>query len=153
VARGVETAAFDADKVREIIAGKGEPMISSTKKFRFDSRRISTFLAGMLVILIASIAGAADNEPLDVSQQALKVVQSSPLVAGGVNLGTVVVYDDPSTHRTADYLELFDGQGGLIAVSWFDRFGIQRIAVDRGFVAGQEDLEGIFVAVVDGSFI
>jgi hypothetical protein len=81
------------------------------------------------------------------------VVQSSPLVAGGVKLGTAILYDDPSTRRGADYLELYDGQGGLFAVSWFDRFGIQRIAVDRAFLDGEERLEGVFVAVVDDNFI
>jgi len=73
--------------------------------------------------------------------------------SGGVKLGTAVLYDDPSTRRTADYLELYDSQGGLAVVSWFDRFGIQRIAVDRAFVDGEERLEVVFVTVVDDGFI
>lgn len=93
-----------------------------------------------------SVVGEAPQRPL-------KVIQSSPLMAGNTKIGTAVLYDDPSTRRTAHYLELYDEEGGLVAVSWFDRFGIQRIAVDRAFVDGAEKLEGVFVAIVDDSFI
>ena len=134
------------------------------KKMHLGNSKVLTFMAGtLLVLLTISTAGhAADIElgkrlssapPLDVLQRPLQVIQSSPLVAGGVKLGTAVFYDDPSTRRPADYLELYDGEGGLVAVSWFDRFGIQRIAVDRAFLDGEERLEGVFVAVVDDNFI
>ena len=139
-------------------------MMTCTTNTYLDNKKVLLFMVGaLLLILIISAAGhAADTElskrlslvpPLDVPQRPLQTIQSSPLVAGGVKLGTAVLYDDPSTRREADYLELYDGQGGLIAISWFDRFGIQRIAVDRAFVDGEERLEGIFVAVVDDSFI
>jgi hypothetical protein len=133
-----------------------------TKNSYLGSGKILTCAAAALVtILIGSSAvRAADIEwgrsisaPGEAAQRALKVIQSSPLVAGDVKLGTAVLYDDPATRRAADYLELYDGQGELVVVSWFDRFGIQRIAVDRAFVAGEERLEGVFVAVVDDSFI
>ncbi len=116
----------------------------------------------LLMILSSSSAGHAANTepekrllaaPDEAPRRVLKVIQSAPLVAGGTKIGTAVFYDDPSTPRAADYLELYDGQGGLFAVSWFDRFGIQRIAVDRAFVNGEERLEGVFVAVVDDNFI
>jgi hypothetical protein len=45
--------------------------------------------------------------------------------------GGVVVYDDPSTTRPEDYVELYDSDGELAAVGWFDPFGIQRMAIDR----------------------
>jgi hypothetical protein len=134
-----------------------------TNRSYLGSGRILTYVAGALVaVLIGSSAvSAADTGwgtrsislPGEARQRALKVIQSSPLVAAGVKLGTAVLYDDPATGRAADYLELYDGQGELVVVSWFDRFGIQRIAVDRAFVAGEERLEGVFVAVVDDSFI
>jgi hypothetical protein len=124
-----------------------------TRKSHFANSRASTFLAGLLMILIASPATGTYEESIDMRRRALQVIQSSPVVAGGVNLGTVVLYDDPSTRRRADYLELYDGQGSLVMVSWFDRFGIQRIAVDRAFVDGAENLEGIFVPVIDDNFI
>jgi hypothetical protein len=139
-------------------------MMGFAKKMHLSNSRVLAFMAGaLLVILTISTAGhAAGPElgkrlssapPLDVPQRPLQAIQSSPLVAGGVKLGTAVLYDDPSTRRGADYLELYDGQGGLVAVSWFDRFGIQRIAVDRAFLDGEERLEGVFVAVVDDNFI
>ena len=49
-----------------------------------------------------------------------------------------------------NYWELYDKQGNLLVVSWFDKFGIQRTAVDRGIVEEKDQLEGIFVIVVDG---
>ena len=130
-----------------------------TKKAGWGNK-VLAFMAGLMgVLLLGYAAGnAADLAPgtavpLDTSRNALRVIRSSPLVAGGVELGMAFLYDDPSTSRAADYLELYDGEGGLIALSWFDRFGIQRIAVDRSFVDGAKRLEGVFVAVVDDSFI
>lgn len=138
-------------------------MTTFTNKSYLGSGKILTYAAGALVAVLmgSSAVHAGDagwgtrsiSTPGEATQRAMKVVHSSPLVAGGVNLGTAVLYDDPVTHRLADYLELYDGQGGLVVVSWFDRFGIQRIAVDRAFVVGEERLEGVFVAVVDDSFI
>jgi hypothetical protein len=65
-------------------------------------------------------------------------------------VGVVAVYDDPTTERPVDYLELYDDAGHLLAVSWFDRFGIERVAADRGFVEGKNELEGVFVILLDG---
>ena len=38
-------------------------------------------------------------------------------------------------------------------ISWFDRFGIERTAVDRGIVEQKDKLEGIFVVVVEGDVL
>jgi len=38
-------------------------------------------------------------------------------------------------------------------VGWFDKFGIQRLAVDRAFIDGAAKFQGTFVRVVDGDFI
>ena len=83
-------------------------------------------------------------------QSSLQLISLSPLVADGKTVGTLAVYDDPATRRSEDYLELYDSDGDLVAVGWFDRFGIQRIAVDRAFLEEREDLQGEFVTVVDG---
>jgi hypothetical protein len=40
-----------------------------------------------------------------------------------------------------------------VAVGWFDRFGIQRMALDRALVEGSEELQGVFVTVVNGDSI
>ena len=86
-------------------------------------------------------------------ERRLSVIKAAPLVDNDVTLGTVVVYDDPSTERAEDYLEIYNRDGSLVVVAWFDRFGIQRVAVDRAFVEEEDQLEGVFVAVVDGNFI
>ena len=83
-------------------------------------------------------------------QNSLQLISLSPLVADGKTVGALAVYDDPATRRSEDYLELYDSDGDLVAVGWFDRFGIQRIAVDRAFLEGREDLQGEFVTAVDG---
>jgi hypothetical protein len=60
------------------------------------------------------------------------------------------VYNDVTTERPADYWELFDKGGNLLAVSWFDRRGIRKTAVDRGIAEEKDKLEGILVEVVEG---
>lgn len=75
------------------------------------------------------------------------------LVVGDKTVGVVAVYDDPSTDRPADYLELYDDTGHLLAMSWFDRLGIERVAVDRGFLEGKNELDGVFVVLLDGDSI
>jgi hypothetical protein len=47
-------------------------------------------------------------------------------------------------------LELYDNDTNLVAVRWFDRFGIDRIAVDRGLFDGESKLQGVFVTVLSG---
>ena len=75
------------------------------------------------------------------------------LVVGDTTVGVVAVYDDPRTDRHGDYLELYDDTGHLLAASWFDRFGIERVAADRGFLEGKNRLEGVFVILLDGDSI
>lgn len=137
--------------------------MSLTNKAGFGKLDILALMAAsILFIFIFAAAGHAEESDsansnllpsLDLPQRPLSVVQSSAVIAAGVRLGTAIVYDDPATRRQADYLELYDGEGGLVAVSWFDRFGIQRVAVDRAFVDGERRLAGIFVAVIDDNFI
>ena len=109
---------------------------------------------GLLLVLgfiATSSLQAADNTsepetPLSgtgLEQHALTLVSVSPLIVEGTTLGELLVYDDPTTKRPAD----------LLAVGWFDRFGIERIAVDRGILDGEDALEGVFVALLDGDSI
>jgi hypothetical protein len=114
-----------------------------------------------LLFVFATTAGvdAADNRAGSVTlpsangPRRLAVVESSPLIANGATLGTVVVYDDPMTPGREDYLEIYNRAGDLVAVAWFDRFGIQRIVIDRAFVDGKDQAEGVFVALVNGAFV
>jgi hypothetical protein len=81
-----------------------------------------------------------------------KLVSLDPWVVEDEILGTVAayVYDDIGTERPVDYWEIYSQEGELLAVGWFDSFGIRRTAVDRGILEEKDKLEGIFVVVLDG---
>ena len=118
-------------------------------------------LAGLLVFLVkianASIQVAAGAEGSKSTIQALglpgpskNLISFSAVVVDGETVGSLAIYDDPRTARPEDYIELYDKDGLLVAVGWIDRFGIERIAVDRALLKDREDLHGTFVTVVDG---
>lgn len=86
-------------------------------------------------------------------QVTFTLVTYSPLVANGQTVGAIAVYDDPKTQRPADYLEVVDSGGVPVVVSWFDRFGIERLIVDRALVDGGQELEGVLVTVVNDDAI
>jgi hypothetical protein len=85
-------------------------------------------------------------------QHEVSLVSLYPWVVEGEAVGMVAayVYGDLTTERPADYWELYDREGNLLALSWFDSLGIKRTAVDRGIVEKGDQLEGIFVLVLDG---
>ena len=85
-------------------------------------------------------------------QHEMSVVSFDPWVIEGEVRGAVVayVYDDVTTERPADYWEIYNQDGELLAVSWFDSLGVRRTAVDRGIVEEKDELEGIFVVVLEG---
>ena len=86
-------------------------------------------------------------------QHSLTLVSVYPLVVEGETLGEVFVYDDSTTKRPVDHFELYDADGDLLVVGWFDRFGIERMAVDRGILDGEDALEGVFVSLLEGDSI
>ena len=81
------------------------------------------------------------------------LVSLFPLVVKGQTLGEVLIYDDPTTKRPVDYFELYDSTGDLVALGWFDQFGIQRVAVDRGLLKGGDEVEGVYVFLLEGDSI
>jgi hypothetical protein len=83
----------------------------------------------------------------------LILVSFSAFNVGGKTVGSIVLYDDPTTERAVDYVELYDHEGDLLAVDWFDRFGIERTAVDRGLLENADKPEGVLVVLLDGDFI
>ena len=67
-------------------------------------------------------------------------------------IGALAAYDDPITKRSVDYLELYDGAGSLLLVSWVDRFGIRRTAMDSGLLQEEASgLEGVLVLLQEGT--
>lgn len=118
--------------------------------------------AAMFFVLFTAVgSNAAESDTIrqdainssQLPQRPSSVVKVSQLIAGNTRLGTVVWYDDPATPRPADYVEVYDSDGGLVAVAWYDRYGIERVAMDRAFIEGRERLEGTFIAVVDGDLM
>src|SRR5215467_1476800 len=83
----------------------------------------------------------------------LRPISILPVTVEGQIVGRIVVYDDPATQRSADYLELYTNTGDLVAVSWFDKYGVERTAVDRGLLEDKDELEGILVVVLDGDAV
>jgi hypothetical protein len=75
------------------------------------------------------------------------------LTANGKILGGIAAYDDAMTRRPADYVELFNNLGALLAVGWIDKFGIERLAVDRALLEEADNLEGVFVLVLGGDSV
>ncbi len=70
----------------------------------------------------------------------------------GEIIAALGLYDDPQTTRPVDYVELYGGSGGLLAVGWLDRFGILRTAVDRALLQEESAvLEGVFVLISEGT--
>jgi hypothetical protein len=85
----------------------------------------------------------------------MTLVAIQPWVVEGQVLGTMAayVYTDVTSERPADYWEIYDNNGDLLAVSWFDRSGAQRTAVDRGILEEKDRVEGILVVVLTGDSI
>ena len=112
------------------------------------------FLGCMAIKSLEAADSALESEALltaaGLEHPSLTLVSFSPLVIAGNTVGKVLIYDDPTTKRPADYFELYDADDDLFAVSWFDRFGIQRVAVDRGLLKQADNLEGVFVVLLEG---
>jgi hypothetical protein len=85
-------------------------------------------------------------------QHQMRLVSFDPWVIEGEVMGAVAayVYDDVTTERPADYWEIYNQNGDLLAVIWFDSLGLRKTAVDRGIVEEKDKLEGVFVVVLDG---
>src|SRR5262245_514950 len=107
------------------------------------------FVTGLFTIaeLATKAAAAADTSstqeiflPTSVPEKnQLRPISILPVTVEGQIVGRIVVYDDPATQRSADYLELYTNTGDLVAVSWFDRYGVERMAVDRGLLEEKDE--------------
>lgn len=101
--------------------------------------------------------GVVHNEiiaPVSIPEKIrLNLLSFSLILDEGGIIGGVAVYDDPTTDRSPDYCELYDNYGELVGVGWLDEFGIERTALDRGFLQGAEKLERVFVIVIDGDLV
>ena len=60
-------------------------------------------------------------------------------------------YDDLQTKLKIDYVELYDLSGNLLLVSWIDRFGISRLAMDRGLFKEHPVVDRVLVLMTSGT--
>jgi hypothetical protein len=90
---------------------------------------------------------------IELTRASLNLVRLVPVTSERETLGIIAIYDNPMTPRADDYLELRDDGGQIVAISWFDRFGIRRLTLDRGFLNGEGRFERIFVTLVSGESI
>lgn len=100
------------------------------------------------IVEYASGNGAAHSGlPQDQSLTPLAFVT---VTVQGATLGEMIIYDDAKTERLGDVAAMYSTAGYLLGVTWFDRFGIQRTAVDRGLLEEADKLEGVFVVLLEG---
>src|SRR5262245_28665837 len=127
-----------------------------------SKNRIRFIILSLIVQLF--VFGHAKAQPVEVTDNTsgwefpdtasqngfLVPISTVPCIVEGDIVGYFIAYDDPTTERSVDYWELYDNDGDLVAISWFDRFGIERLAIDRGLVDEGDRLEGAFVVFSDG---
>jgi hypothetical protein len=115
------------------------------------------FFLGLVAARAAEASDNATGQEIVAApeQHVMSLVSFDPWVVEGEVLGTMAayVYTDVTTERPADYWELYDNNGDLLAVSWFEKSGVQRTAVDRGILEEKDRLEGILVVVLTGDSI
>ena len=87
------------------------------------------------------------------AMHSLVLVSFAPVVLEDETLGHVLGYDDPTTKRPADYFELYNSAGNLLVIGWYDRFGIRRIAVDRGLSDKAQKPQGLFITLFYGDAV
>jgi hypothetical protein len=115
------------------------------------------FFLGLVAARAAEASDNATGQEIVAApeQHVMSLVSFDPWMVEGKVLGTMAayVYTDVTTERPADYWELYDNNGDLLAVSWFEKSGVQRTAVDRGILEEKDRLEGILVVVLTGDSI
>jgi hypothetical protein len=99
---------------------------------------------------IVAIEENGRSAEINLTRASLNLVQLVPVTSDRDNVGIIAIYDNPMTRRAEDYLELRDDRGQIVAIEWFDQFGIRRLTLDRGFLNGAAKFERIFVTLVSG---
>lgn len=128
--------------------------------------RIYSVILGLSLLLLASKSLHAEPTRVteDLRRERVFLPSSAPnksklilvsfttIQVGADIAGTMAMYDDPQTERPMDYMELYDGSGGLLLISWIDRFGIRRTAMDRGLLQEEASkLEGVLILLLEGT--
>ena len=131
-----------------------------------DKKKTYFVILGLTVLLLS--IGSLHAEPVPVPDNlradALLLPPSTPerdqlvlvsfvtIAPEAEVVAAIAVYDDPQSRWSVDYMELYDGAGSLLLVSWVDRFGIRRTAMDRGLLQEEASrLEGVLVLLQEGT--
>ena len=93
---------------------------------------------------------ALTSEALPAKPQLLLVVGVANLVVQDRVIANVAFYDDRNTARAIDRVEVYATNGQLVALGWYDEFGIERTAIELSLVDGATDLKGMFIVWVAG---
>jgi hypothetical protein len=83
-------------------------------------------------------------------QKELKLVTLSRITIEGA---IMAVYDDAATKRPVDYAEVHNASGDLLAIFWFDKFGILRTLIDRSIIEKKDKVAGDLLLVLDGDAV
>ena len=118
------------------------------------------FIAVFFALVATAKAEVAVN---DVQEQEIvgpgehetNLTSLEPWLVDGAVVGSVAsyVFADATTRRPVDYWEFYDEGGDVVAIAWFDQFGVRRIAVDEGIMNDEGKLDGRFVLVLDGEAV
>jgi len=131
-----------------------------------DKNKIYFIILGLTFLLL--LGGSLHAEPIRVTENLrgetvllpssapetdrLMLVSFVTMAPEAEIIGALAAYDDPKTRRSVDYLELYDGTGSLLLISWVDSFGILRTAMDRGLLQEEASrLEGVLVLLQEGT--
>ena len=131
--------------------------MSMKNKIYFITIAAAYFLAVLFVLVAAANAAQGVTPPVaeeiaGPARHQTNITSVDWWVLDGEVVGVVAsyVFKDVTTHRAADYWEFYDNNANLLAISWFDQFGIRRIAIDEGILQEKAILEGVYVIVVSG---
>lgn len=115
----------------------------------------ATSLHADLMDTIENLRGEFVLLPLSTPKKnQLVLVSSVKLARKGEIIGSLATYDDPRTKRPVDYLELYDRTDALLVISWVDRFGIRRTAVDHALLRGDgSEPKGVLVLLLEGTLL
>lgn len=124
----------------------------------------------MMVAALLLLGDAGGNEPLRIGENLrhenvllpygtpdkgqLVVTDSVMVEEEGGGVGIMIFYDDPRTKIEIDYLELYGISGDLLLVTWIDRFGVCRVAIDRALLTNEpKTVDGVLVLITGGTAI
>jgi len=108
--------------------------------WNLENRRAEASQIHQTEIVVVSINGSTER-PIVL----IRLVK----VTTGIQ-GRIAVYDDLTTKKPADMAVFYNSSDEVVAIAWFDRFGIERLAVDSGFLHRARELTGVYVVLTAG---